>query len=299
MTDQLQPPTLGLLHLYNSHDRLTAFESGDLESPNTLIFIGGLGDGFCSVPYLNQLSNSLHSIGWSLIQILLTSSYTGFGTTDLNQDVKEIQDCLKYLIRLGKNEFVLMGHSTGCQDIVRLVNDQPDVLKNVIGTILQAPVSDREYILDVLGEENYQRSIKIAKELIEAGKPNQPIPLEFCEMFSGGKSTISAHRWISLSSKLQDNPSGEDFFSSDLTIEDLSINLKAFNSIKTMILFSGRDESVPKEVNKNELLERLVVSCGGKVTREWSVLFEGAGHLAEEVVDEISDRVIRFIQAIS
>ncbi|KAH9813374.1 hypothetical protein DFH28DRAFT_975735 [Melampsora americana] len=299
MTDQHQP-TLGLLHLYNPHDRLTAFESGDIESPSTLIFIGGLGDGLCAVPYLVELSNSLNSIGWSLTQVLLSSSYTGFGFSDLDQDVKEIKDCLNYLIRLGKTQFVLMGHSTGCQDIVRLVNDEPDLMKNVLGTILQAPVSDREYILDVLGKENYQLSIKIAKELIESGKPNQPIPSEFCEMFSGGKSTISAKRWLSLSSKLSDYSIGEDFFSSDLTNSELEINLKVFKSIKNMILFSGRDESIPNEVNKKELFDRLVMACGGgKIIKEWSTILEGAGHHAEEVVEEMCDRIIGFIQAIS
>lgn len=298
MTDP-HDPTLGLLHLYNPHDRLTAFESGHIGSTCTLLFIGGLGDGFCSVPYLNQLSSSLSQIGWSLTQILLSSSYTGFGFTDLNQDVKEIKDCLDYLIGMGKTRFVLMGHSTGCQDIVRLVNDEPEVLENVVGTILQAPVSDREYILDVLGEENYQLSMKIAKELIESGKPNQPIPSEFCEMFSGGKSTISATRWMSLSSKLTENLSGEDFFSSDLTIKELEINLKAFEPIHNMILFSGRDESIPNEVNKQELFERLVTACGnGELCREWSVVLEDAGHSGEEVVGEMCDRIMGFIHAI-
>ncbi|KAG0151503.1 hypothetical protein CROQUDRAFT_650911 [Cronartium quercuum f. sp. fusiforme G11] len=295
------PPTLGLLHLYSPHARLTAFESGDYESPHTIIFIGGLGDGLSAVPYLTPLSDALQEIEWSVTQVLLTSSYAGFGCTNIETDAREIGELLTYLRKLGKTKFVLLGHSTGCQDIVKLVNDAkgaPGLLQGVVGTILQAPVSDREYIVETLGQEAHQRSLTIASELVSQGQPNHPIPSEFSEMFSGGRCSISASRWLSLASKLEDNPSGEDFFSSDLSVDQLKGHLRAFEKIPTMVLHGSRDESMPSGLDKQALLGRLTEGLGGAEAKEWSKVFEGAGHQAEEVIDEICERIVNFIKAI-
>lgn len=68
----------------------------------------------------------------------------GFGTCSLDQDASELRDLLIHM----KNErsctkSVLMGHSTGCQDVVRfmkLYKDETDI-PEIQGTILQAPVS--------------------------------------------------------------------------------------------------------------------------------------------------------------
>lgn len=71
------------------------------------------------------------------------SSLQGFGTCSLDQDVSELRELLVHL----KSErscidSVLMGHSTGCQDVVRfmkLYKDETNI-PEIQGTILQAPV---------------------------------------------------------------------------------------------------------------------------------------------------------------
>jgi predicted acetyltransferase len=53
-------------------------------SENYLLFIGGLGDGFFTVPYVQQL---LVLIGWNIIEVLISSSYKGWGTGSVTRQV--------------------------------------------------------------------------------------------------------------------------------------------------------------------------------------------------------------------
>lgn len=91
---------------------------------------------------------------------------TGYGTSSLHQDVKELDQLLDYLFSepslqqqqssnegstgkqvIVEDEVVLIGHSTGCQDSVfYMKHGRPDLKKRVKGVVLQAPVSDREWL---------------------------------------------------------------------------------------------------------------------------------------------------------
>ena len=52
--------------------------------------------------------------------MLLSSSYGGWGVASLAGDAEELRELLAHLTaRRGVKRVVLLGHSTGCQDIVR------------------------------------------------------------------------------------------------------------------------------------------------------------------------------------
>ena len=54
------------------------------------------------------------------MQVLLSSSYGGWGVASLDGDAEELEELLAHLTsRRGVKRVVLCGHSTGCQDIVR------------------------------------------------------------------------------------------------------------------------------------------------------------------------------------
>lgn len=111
-------PFLTRVHYYDSPTRhSTAYESGTLDSPNVILAIGGLGDGPHTVPYFHDLATRLDSAnggpGYSVFQIRLKSSFIGFGTSTLTEDVAHISALVKYLRRIGKEKIVLLGHSTG------------------------------------------------------------------------------------------------------------------------------------------------------------------------------------------
>jgi hypothetical protein len=74
-----------------------------------------LGDGLCAVPYIDLLAPALEEVNFSLIQVLLSSSYAGFGFGSIEKDAQEIHKLLSYLRTIGKSQFVLLGHSTGKQ----------------------------------------------------------------------------------------------------------------------------------------------------------------------------------------
>lgn len=57
---------------------------------------------------------------------------------------------------------------TGCQDIIQFFRQYPTETAAQLaikGIILQAPVSDREYIADTLGKDKHTESVKVAKSV--------------------------------------------------------------------------------------------------------------------------------------
>jgi hypothetical protein len=118
----MEQPLEGRLHLYSLEPRrLVAFESGRPTS-DALIFIGGLYSGLATLPVLPQLHRELESKGWSLVQAVLSSSYTQWGRSSVDKDVEDINKLCEYLAAQGKKRIVLLGHSTGESSINTLVN---------------------------------------------------------------------------------------------------------------------------------------------------------------------------------
>eukprot|EP00965_Chrysotila_dentata_P242751 6205029-Pleurochrysis_carterae.AAC.4 len=104
---------LGSLFRYGAAG-LTAFQSGCLEPHHgqCVIYLGGLTDGLLACPYVDQLSEACGDQQLSMVQPVLSSSYSGFGC---------------------------------CQIAVHFLARAPSALRRTIrGAVLQAPVSDRE-----------------------------------------------------------------------------------------------------------------------------------------------------------
>lgn len=112
-------PFLTRVHYYPSPTRHScAYESGALDAPNAIIAIGGLGDGPHTVLYFHDLATRLDATkgpSYSVFQLRLKSSFIGYGTSSLAEDVVHISALVKYLRAIGKKKIVLLGHSTGSQ----------------------------------------------------------------------------------------------------------------------------------------------------------------------------------------
>jgi len=295
----------GQLHRYNK--QLVAFEhtAPSNYASNLLLWVGGLSDGLHTVSYPAALSQNLPS-GWSLAQVMLRSSYNGWGTSSLLRDVKELAQCVDYF-RKNKpsgSKIVLMGHSTGCQDLMEYLTgkgcaDRPPV----DGAILQAPVSDREALAEGMTEEKFNSVVSVAQEWIASGRIDDVLPQKITGEFFG-RTPISAYRWLSLLSPNHDGD--DDYFSSDLPEERLR---ETFGSIKKgsplLILFSGADEHVSSSIDKAALVQRwarIVKEGGGIVDEEQGGIINGAHHNlekdGEEIVDNLCGRVCGFLQKI-
>lgn len=67
--------------------RMVAFESHPVGLSKKLVFIGGLGDGFLATPYLPALASAVAELGYSLVQVQLSSFAQGYGDTTLTRFV--------------------------------------------------------------------------------------------------------------------------------------------------------------------------------------------------------------------
>ncbi|PGH23368.1 hypothetical protein AJ80_02621 [Polytolypa hystricis UAMH7299] len=311
----------GILHHYS--DRLATFEYSStlppgIDKPHSLLFIGGLSDGLFSVPFINDLAAALESSPWSVFFVLLSSSYSGWGVGSLGQDVEEIGQCVEYVrkykaaqnpTRSESPKVVIMGHSTGSQDVLHyLYSPKPSTAEStgsgrpvVDGAILQSPVSDREHLIFEIKSGSSQGSpqilaklfdelVSLAKNNVKAGNTETILPLSMTAKI-GFSDTVpmNSRRFLSLTSPdSPDNPLEDDLFSSDLSDERLrqtfgKIGSRGLLRASLLVLPGDADQYVPDWVNKEQLLERWKVITKDGAGRDdiWdanSGLVPGATH---------------------
>lgn len=248
-------------------------------STKKCILLGGLSDGLLPVPYTQILADACLESQWSLVQPIISSSYTGFGHGSLERDCNELEELMRYLIDYrNAEEFCLIGHSTGCQDAVYfLKNAEKELCEKLRVVGLQAPVSDRE---SASMHDGYEENLKVAQALIYAGKAQEMMPR------SAFWAPITAQRFVDLNAK-----GGEDdFFSSDYTDDDLAARLGHVGSdrksLRVLVAFSGADEYVPLHVDKRNLLKRLVsamnIECPQEQPVARSLYLENGNHNLSE-----------------
>lgn len=308
---------------------------------NSLIFVGGLTDGFCTVPYVSQLAAALEDTEWSLFSILLTSSYNGFGVGSLDRDVEEIGQCVRYIRDLKAarlpgappehGKIVVMGHSTGSQDVLHYLyspNPLPKTAFNVglqymhrpelDGAIMQAPVSDREAILATLKSAEEPNELRgVYEQLVNSAKTrpwtedrkDTLLPMNLTgKLGLPGDAPLSARRFLSLASPdSPEDPSQDDLFSSDLSDKRLQetfgmIASRGILQSKLMVLYSGSDEYCPPWVDKGKLMERwqqATEAGGAKWDAEHSSIITGASHNVRDAGQpELIGRVLRYLQSL-
>eukprot|EP00906_Rhabdomonas_costata_P034488 RCo048537 len=252
----------GVLMSYSSVDPYRVlFRAGN--SPKVVVFIDGLSGGLKVDGYIPELSRALRDLGWSLVLARLSSSYTGYGISSLTEDSMEMDELLTFLQReLSCTAVVGMGHSTGCQDWVWYFRrkagesagaegaaaEPPGLVK---GVVLQAPVSDREYLATLPSTEGW---VALARDLVVNGKEETMI-LRRC----GYREPVSAGRLLSLATREGE----DDLFSSDFSTEELSSRGCGALTVPTLVVYSMADQFVPAAVDKAATVARLVEAIPG------------------------------------
>ncbi|KAJ0525035.1 putative fusarinine C esterase SidJ, alpha/Beta hydrolase [Helianthus annuus] len=102
-------------------------------------------------------------------------------------DALELDQLINHLINKEDSEgVVLLGHSTGCQDIVNYMRTNAACSRAVRAAILQAPVSDREFRATL---PETAAMIDLASKLISEGRGSELMPRE-----ANQDSPITAYR---------------------------------------------------------------------------------------------------------
>jgi hypothetical protein len=271
------------------------YTGSTVRKPHSLLFVGGLGDGMATTSYMSALVYALQPTQWSLFTINLTSSYQAWGLGHLDRDTTEIAQCIEYVNEYKQAKFggggkvVLMGHSTGSQDVLHYLyrsnphtslssfdKDLQHMMRPAVdGAIMQAPVSDREAIHWVLEKgiggraasdcrEAYEKLIAIAQEEARNNRAcDTLLPLDITSQLGYPAShPVSCRRFLSLVSPDSPNtPQEDDLFSSDISDEQLDktfgmIHERALLRYKLLVMPSGADQAVPDWIDKAKLLAR-------------------------------------------
>ena len=253
-------------------------------SARVLVFVGGLTDGLLATGYVEALGRGLAQLEppWGLVQPLLSSAYSGFGTSSLAKDVEELAVLTRFLRdERGARTIALAGHSTGCQDAVTYVRDRghhggvP-----LAAAVLQAPVSDREYAATL---SETPRDLAAAQALVEAGRGDECLPPR--AVFG---VPVSAERYVSLYAE----GGADDMFSSDLSDAQLSALLGHMSGTPALLLFSGKDEYVPKSVDVGTLAPRIARAMGPFA--QVAVVPEG-DHAVSAHTEEVTNLICTFL----
>ncbi|EIW73056.1 hypothetical protein TREMEDRAFT_56114 [Tremella mesenterica DSM 1558] len=277
------------------NETLPIFASGDLDSKKAILFIGGLGNGLGDVPFTYALSVALGRIGWKLVQMHWSSAHEGFGTGSIDRDRDEMECVVKHLRFQGHEKIVIMGHSTGSQDVINYLSSpslipsatahipwtDPGCLASmrakVDGGIMQAPVSDREYHVSA-DNRAWLDALPVAEKMLKEGNGDELLPKPVRERM--GVMMTAYRAWSLLAVGGYD-----DYFSADIPIHDSSGKFchplsQSFGKLSSpaLALYSGKDE-FGQPGDRTPVLQRWAEVSGGKL--EWKII-PGAGHAIPE-----------------
>ncbi|EPR79797.1 hypothetical protein SLOPH_2382 [Spraguea lophii 42_110] len=213
--------------IYDTSNKLPVIHN-NIKNSNAVILLSGMGGDMLSPDYQHLImsfctKNNIFCISPKL------QSYPDFGLYTLDDDISDIKKLIEFFEL--KNIF-LIGHSTGCQISIYLLNNSNIKIHTII---LQGPVSDRECT------EKYNNNLK--NEIAIAQKTTGILPF----LYEGVE--IKSERFLDLVL-----PNGkDDLFSSDLP-DIFFYNLNKKNT-KIVIINSIYDEFT---VNDNKYKLKLI-----------------------------------------
>ncbi|KAG0367688.1 hypothetical protein BC939DRAFT_477712 [Gamsiella multidivaricata] len=261
------------------------FESGPEHSSGSVVFIAGLLDGYNALPYLPLLSKTVEDqLGFSLIQVMLSSSHKGYGISSLQEDVRELDVLFTFLREeRAKTALFIIGHSTGCQDAISYAS-YGQHRGAIQGVVLQGPVSDREFMASSM--DMYGKYLRLAQRMINDGKGQELMVREV------DVAPVTAYRFNSLASVGGD----DDMFSSDIPFERMQA---LFGQVKVPVIWvhSGKDEYVPDNVNKEQLVSKLTAACP---TSAGAIVLPDADHAISDQFSQVKfcEVVVQFVRQI-
>jgi hypothetical protein len=168
------PPLPWALSTYAS-PALTMLDSSP-GLPHALVVLPGLTDTLGSLPYTDALVRALHPLGVAVVLPQLSSGLGGWGVASVEADAREAAAAVAALRARGRRAVFLLGHSTGCQDIMAFLSAPRAPECAVQGAVLQAPCSDRLDWEEGSDDEAAQAQLEEATRLVRAGQGSTLLP---------------------------------------------------------------------------------------------------------------------------
>lgn len=213
-----------------------------------------------------------------------------------------------------------MGHSTGCQDLMHYLvspTSPSSSRPSVSGIILQAPVSDREAILNEVESDPsvrtaYENALSMASSTPKDKHKSTILPMDLtAPMF--GPAPVNINRFLSLASPdSPGTPSMDDYYSSDLLDERLASTFGVIGSIshflpspsqaKSILILHGTDdESVPPSIDKAKLISRwkgALVKGNGTLDPNTMIISHANHDISGDSVDAKEARLVKMRSAV-
>lgn len=159
-------------------------------SKTCLVHVHGMTDNFFGI---SMVDNLMHAAFRNEMAFFAFNN-RGMGTITVFQKLKQhlmfrtigtafenFKDCvldidaaLKMLRDRGYTNFILSGHSTGCQKITYYQFRR--TRKSVNGLILLSPADDYNWQIKSLGAKKHKESVQLARKLVRAGKGRELMP---------------------------------------------------------------------------------------------------------------------------
>jgi pimeloyl-ACP methyl ester carboxylesterase len=186
--------------------------------------------------------------------------FRSIGTTleNFKECLLDIDGALKMLRERGYENFILSGHSTGCQKITYYQYKRK--ARSVKGLVLLAPSDDLNSQIKLIGPKKFKESLKEARRMIRAGKGKEILHVEHDPPYFSAKRYYELYKPGSVEGRLF-NYSGR---------------LNEISSIRTPVLaFFGTKEDFAV-IPPRKMLKILQGKLRNKFSK--TILVDGADH---------------------
>jgi pimeloyl-ACP methyl ester carboxylesterase len=285
------------------HGELISFECADklelegmlcapTRSKTCVVHVHGMTDNFHGIGMIDNLMHAafrnemsfftFNNRGMGTITIFqklrhhLTFRTLGTAFENFKDCILDIDAALKMLRERGYRNFILSGHSTGCQKVTYYQYRKN--ARSVRGLVLLAPADDLNNQIRMLGPKKHKEWLQIARRMVRSGKGKELMPAEVEPTYFSAKRYYELYRPGSLEGNLFNYEGG----------------LKAVSKIKTPILaiFGSKEEFAAMPPR------RMLKILDGKYVHPYSrgVLIKDADHCFCLQEDEAEAAVSKWLR---
>lgn len=275
---------------FETKDRLKlhgALFSQGRKSRKAIVHFHGMTGNFFSHPLVWELARKSHSAGFDLFSANnrgfgnLTSFRKGKKRLKIGTALEKFTDCIKdidaaisALQKLGYKEFVLCGHSTGCQKITYYQAKRKNL--KVKALLLLAPGDDYNLAKTAL-KGKFDKAVNVARKMLSEGRGNERMPLW------AHPTGYSALRFLSYADTR--NPECQLF--------NYGGKLSLFSKVKVPILAMFGSKETVTDKTPMQMLAKLREKSHSIMLE--TVLVKGADHGFSGKEKEAVKRIIEFL----